>query len=166
MSDEANDDYKRDCRDAETELRERANDLWHALPSQSVEKTNALVDAIYFYMKAVIRAESLGVGWSDADERARDERAIVAERKTRTYFNWFIEDRKRAPESLLEVAQYLEEERERGHFVDNDAIRGMFYFASESDAPDMFNSIMAQRQARLRIEKRRYREPAEPGTQQ
>jgi hypothetical protein len=69
-------------------------------------------------------------------------RALCVARNTRIYFDWFLADNKRETESLLELAQYLDNERSAGRFADGHAVQGMMELASEPTAATMFEHIM------------------------
>jgi hypothetical protein len=69
-------------------------------------------------------------------------------REIATLFDWFAKDRRRDPENLLEVAQYLDEERGRGMFADSYAVDRMFMLAAKAGAPAMFQAIMKIRSER------------------
>jgi hypothetical protein len=54
------------------------------------------------------------------------------------YTKWFVKDRGKLPLDFQDLAEYLDDERDRGQFADNPAVNGMYVLASRHDAERLF----------------------------
>jgi hypothetical protein len=61
----------------------------------------------------------------------------------KTYNSWFKNHCAREPASLLELAQFLDDERNHGQFPDNPAVNGMFRLARDPTAIALFEKHIA-----------------------
>ena len=62
----------------------------------------------------------------------------------KTYNSWFKNHYAREPASLLELAQFLDDERNHGQFPDNRAVNAMFGLACDRTAIALFEKHSQQ----------------------
>jgi hypothetical protein len=57
------------------------------------------------------------------------------------FTNWFIEARGRHPNDFLELANYLDDERDRGQFADHPTVNWMYGLAMSQHTEPLFSQF-------------------------
>jgi hypothetical protein len=65
------------------------------------------------------------------------------------YTKWFVEDRGKLPRDFQDLADYLDDERDRGQFADHPAVNGTYELASRHDTERLFCQLQNYYRARF-----------------